>query len=152
MDDSVQTRLCAMLEADPVPEVRSEAARALSVAGASPEQAIAPLVRALEDPNDGVRRAATLALARIRDPRAAEALLDTLGSRPELWQEASAALASAGDRELIARLLPLLDSESSQIRRGALRSIAALSRTGTFDDSEPQFVYTDDEGHRHPLF
>jgi len=45
-----------------------------------------------------------------------------------------------------------LDSESSQIRRGALRSIASLSRTRALDDSEPQFVYTDDEGHRHPLF
>jgi len=152
MDDSLQRRLCAMLQVDPVPEVRSEAARALSVAGASPEQTIAALVGALDDPNHGVRRAATLALARTRDPRAAKALLDTLGSRPELWQEASAALASAGDRQLIARLLPLLDSESSQIRRGALRSIASLSRTRALNDSEPQFVYTDDEGHRHPLF
>jgi HEAT repeat protein len=152
MDDSLQARLCAVLEADPVPEVRSEAARALSVAGGSREQAIVPLVRALDDSNHGVRRAATLALARIPDPRVAEALMDTLRTRPELWEEASAALASAGDRGLIARLLPLLDSESSQIRRGALRSIAALSRTREIDDSQPLFVYTDDEGHRHPLF
>lgn len=152
MDDSVHQRLCTMLEADPVPQVRAEAARALSVAGASVEQTITPLVSALADSNDGVRRAATLALARIRDPRAAEALMQTLRARPELWQEASAALASAGDRRLTARLLPLLDSESSQIRRGALRTIAALARSGTLEDSEPQFVYTDAEGHRHPLF
>ena len=50
-----------------------------------------PLVAALDDPGVEVRRAATLALGRIDDARAVEALVRTIAERPELWREASAA-------------------------------------------------------------
>ena len=75
-----------------------------------------------------------------------------LAERPELWREASAALASAGDRDLLDRLLPLLDSESSHVRSGAVRAIAAVTSSTPAGEASPVFEYTDEEGHRHPLF
>ncbi len=134
-----------------MPEVRSEAARALGVTGESTES-IEPLVAALDDPGAEVRRAATLSLGRIPDRRAVEALVETLARRPELWQEASAALAAAGDREVLERLVPLLDSETSHVRSGAVRAIAALTSSTRGAESEPVFEYTDQNGHRHILF
>lgn len=149
MSDTADERLCALLREDPVPEVRAEAARALGVTS-DPGEAVGPLIAALDDPSDGVRRAASLALGRVDDGRALEALVEALAERPELWRETSAALATAGDRNLLDRLLPLLDSETSHVRSGAIRAIAAVtSPTAT---AEPVFEYTDEEGHRHPLF
>ena len=101
-----------------MPEVRTEAARALGVTGESNES-VEPLVAALDDSSAEVRRAATLALGRIPDSRAVEALVAALGERPELWREASAALAAAADPDLLDRLVPFLDSESSHVRSGA---------------------------------
>lgn len=129
-----------------------EAARALGVTG-EPTESIEPLLAALDDSSAGVRRAATLALGRIPDPRAADALVGALAERPELWRESSAALATAGDRNLLDRLLPLLDSESTHVRSGAVRAIAAVSKGPTRpSEGGPIFEYTDEEGHRHPLF
>jgi len=150
MSDQVNERLCALLRDDPIPEVRAEAARALGVTG-EPGESIEPLVAALEDPSAGVRRAATLALGRIPDQQAVEALVRALAERPELWREASAALATGGERDLLDRLLPLLDSESSHVRAGAVRAIAAVTSSRP-SEGEPVFEYTDEEGHRHPLF
>jgi HEAT repeat protein len=146
-------RLTTVLASDPVPDVRREAARALgALAGAVPE-AVDALLAALSDPNDAVRRTAALALGRTRDPRATAALVETLATRPELWEEAAAALATAGDASLVDRLVALLDAESGQVRRGAVRAIAALSRPRpSAADDEPLFVYTDAEGHGHPLY
>jgi hypothetical protein len=151
VSDSVHQRLCALLQEDPVPEVRTEAARALGVTGESNES-VEPLVAALDDSSAGVRRAATLALGRIPDPRAVEALVAALGERPELWREASAALAAAANAGLLSRLLPFLDSESSHVRAGAGRASAAVSSSTRPAESGPVFEYTDDEGHRHILF
>jgi HEAT repeat protein len=151
VSDPVHERLCGLLREDPVPEVRSEAARALGVTGESRES-IEPLVAALNDPSADVRRAATLSLGRIPDPRAVEALVEALAGRPELWQEASAALAAAGDRDVLDRLLPLLDSESSHVRSGAVRAIAAVTSSTRGADSGPVFEYTDQAGYRHILF
>ncbi|HSD24793.1 MAG TPA: HEAT repeat domain-containing protein [Solirubrobacterales bacterium] len=151
MSDTVHQRLCDLLREDPVPEVRAEAARALGVTGESNES-VEPLVAALDDSRAGVRRAATLALGRIPDPRAVEALVTALGERPELWREASAALAAAGDPGLRDRLVPFLDSESSHVRSGAIRAIAAVSSSTRPAESGPVFEYTDDQGHRHILF
>jgi HEAT repeat protein len=116
------------------------------------DQSVEPLVAALDDSSAGVRRAATLALGRISDPRAVEALVAALAERPELWREASASLAAAADPSLIDRLVPLLDSDSSHVRSGAVRAIAALSSSTRRAESEPAFEYTDDDGHRHILF
>lgn len=151
VSNAVHQRLCALLREDPIPEVRSEAARALGVTGESGES-IDPLVAALDDPSAGVRRAATLALGRISDPAAIEALVTALAERPELWRETSAALAAVADREVLERLLPLLDSESSHVRSGAVRAIAAVTSSTARAESEPVFEYTDEEGHRHILF
>jgi HEAT repeat protein len=152
VSDAAHERFCALLREDPIPEVRAEAARALGVTG-EPSESIEPLLAALDDPSAAVRRAATLALGRIPDPRAAEALVTALAERPELWREASAALATAGDRDLLDRLLPLLDSQSSYVRSGAVRAIAAVSKSpASPGQAGPIFEYTDEEGHRHPLF
>lgn len=151
VSNGVHQRLCALLREDPIPEVRSEAARALGVTG-EPGESIGPLVAALDDPSAGVRRAATLALGRVSDPAAVEALVAALAERPELWRETSAALAAVADRDLLERLLPLLDSESSHVRSGAVRAIAAVTSSTAGAESEPVFEYTDEEGHRHILF
>jgi HEAT repeat protein len=147
--DAAHERLTALLRGDPAPEVRREAARALSVT--MDAGAVDHLVAALADPDGGVCRAATLALGRVRDARAVEALLDVLASRPELWQEAAAALANTRDATLVPRLLPLLDAHSVQVRQGAIRAIAAVCAPLPTEE-QPLFVYTDEEGHRHPLF
>lgn len=153
MEDAACVRLCALLREDPVPAVRAEAARALGAARDTAVDVVEPLVAALNDPTDGVRRAATLALGSLRDPRAAHPLLGTLRRRPELWQEASAALATVAPRAVIDELLPLLDAEPPDTRRGAARAIAAISKAhSSARDEEPLFAYTDAEGHRHPLF
>jgi HEAT repeat protein len=149
--DPIHERLRAILREDSVPEVRTEAARALGVTGELRES-IEPLIAALDDSSAVVRRAATLALGRIPDRRAVDALVEALAERPELWREASAAVAPAGDRDLLDRLVPLLDSESSHVRCGAVRAIAAVSSSGAASEAVPVFEYTDDEGHRHPLF
>jgi HEAT repeat protein len=148
---SVEQRLRALLREDPIPEVRAEAARALGAIG-EPDEATEALVTALDDPNADVRRVVTLALGRIRDARAVDALVAALEERPELWREASAAIAGAGDSDLIDRLLPLLESDSNHVRSGAIRAIAAVSSPSAQGPGEPVFEYTDEEGHRHPLF
>lgn len=150
MAEDVQEKLRALLRSDPVPEVRQEAARAVSVDRESPGATVDALVEALNDANVAVRRAAILALGRVRDERAGEALLAAVTEHPELWQETSAALAANGSAALVPRLLPLLDHENTHVRCGAIRAVAAL--TAGLATAEPLFVYEDDEGHRHPLF
>ena len=148
--DEIHDRLTGLLRDDPRPEVRGEAARALAVTHDA--DAVDALIAALEDPDEGVRRAATLALGRIRHPRSADALVNVLAERPALWQEAAAALASAADPEAVPRLIELLGSDEAQVRQGAARAIAAVHAAGRSREQGPLFEYTDGEGHRHPLF
>ena len=150
MPDDVHDKLRAVLRDDPVPEVRREAARGVSVTADPPVKAVEALVTALDDDNIGVRRAAILALGRLHDDQARETLVAALTSHPELWQETSAALATVGSEALIPRLLPLLDHGNAHVRCGAIRALAALHAAPSPGD--PLFVYEDEEGHRHPLF
>jgi hypothetical protein len=154
VEEQTHVRLSAVLREDPVADVRREAARALGAAAQEGHDVVAPLVAALSDRNDGVRRAATLSLGRSADPRAVEILVRTLAEQPVLWEEASAALATAGDGSTVDLLLPLVEHESTQVRRGALRAVAALSQREDARPArdEPLFAYTDDEGLSHPLF
>ena len=152
MEEAIRTRLFELLDGDPVPEVRAEAARALGTVPESDLEVVRRLVDALADGNDKVRRAATLALGRLRHPAAVDALLVSLESNPELWQETSAALTTAAEPEVIERLVPLLSAPVSHTRCGALRTVAALTARAGDGEAEPLFVYTDEEGHRYPLF
>ncbi len=68
MEAVLQARVRELLSSDPVPEVRAQKARALSVAAR----------RTRSFPSSG--------------PHAGDALVRALGERPELWQEASAGL------------------------------------------------------------
>jgi hypothetical protein len=61
-------------------------------------------------------------------------------------------LAASADPGLLDRLVPLLDSESSHVRSGAVRAIAAVSSSTRRAEAGPVFEYTDDDGHRHILF
>lgn len=153
MDDETHSRLCALLRDDPSAGVRSEAAHALGVAGVEAAgRALEPLLTALDDESESVRRAATLALGRTRDRRAGEALVGVLAERPELWKEASAAIARAGGRELVATLRPLLEAESVEVRRGAVRAIAGVTAADRLGrDETPPLVYGDEEGLWHAL-
>jgi HEAT repeat protein len=150
MQDVVD-RLAALVRDDPEAPVRREAARALGVSGAD---GVDPLLGALGDADGGVQRAAVLALGRTGDPRAVEALLDVLRTRPDLWEEASAALATVRAPHLAERLVPLLDAAEPEVRRGAVRALGAVVRPALGEQvgEEPLFVYTDADGHRHPLF
>lgn len=154
VEKRIGARLSEVLRDDPVAEVRREAARALGAAAQHDEDVVEPLIAALGDGNDGVRRAAALSLGRTSDPRAVDALLRTLAEQPVLWEEASAALATAGDLTTVERVLPLVEHESTQVRRGALRAVAALGQhpATRFARDEALFAYTDDDGMRHPLF
>jgi hypothetical protein len=131
--EDARRRLRDVLRSDPVAEVRREAALALGSAGL----AAAGNVRAL---------------GRHRQPRAVDVLVETLESRGELWQEASAALAATGDVEVVPRIVPLLRSPRTQARRGALRALAALAAGDASASVDPLLGYTDEAGVRHALF
>ncbi len=152
MEEAIRSRVLELLAVDPVPEVRAEAARALGAVPDADADVVRRLVDALADENDRVRRTATLALGRVRHPMAVDALLASLESNPELWQETSAALTGAGGPETIERLVPLLSSPVSHTRCGALRAVAALTARAADAELEPLFIYTDPEGHQYPLF
>jgi HEAT repeat protein len=150
--EDARRRLRDVLRSDPVAEVRREAALALGSAGLAAAGNVEALVDAVEDPSFVVRAAAIRALGRHRQPRAVDVLVETLESRGELWQEASAALAATGDVEVVPRIVPLLRSPRTQARRGALRALAALAAGDASASVDPLLGYTDEAGVRHALF
>ncbi|MCY1062235.1 HEAT repeat domain-containing protein [Nannocystis sp. SCPEA4] len=124
----VRTNLIAKL-ADPTPEVRRAAAHGLGVLGpddprGNRSDGALPLTRLLLDPDPQVRQDTADALARLRDPRAAPALLRALQVGDETYVgrsllHALAALPGPGTRpgdaapdglDIDAELLRLLDA------------------------------------------
>jgi HEAT repeat protein len=120
-----------VLRGDEPADVRCEAALALAALGRRSAEVVESLTHALDDGDDDVRRAATLALGKTGDGRAAEPLLAALEHSPELWEAASAALSELGFAPATERLRELVRSASdSRTRRGAIRALALLSSSG----------------------
>lgn len=84
-------------------------------------QAVGPLIAALRDETAEVRLFAARALGRIRDPRAAKALLDArLDSDPPVRAKVLEALAAAGDPRAFSALLDALsDPETTVVAAAA---------------------------------
>jgi HEAT repeat protein len=122
--DEVLAALQAILDGQD-PTARPKAAAAFA-AWATPEQTPA-LIRVLDDPDEGVRRAAIGALGRLRDARAAEPLARRLAV-PADRGAAGRALAALG-AEAAEAVRPLLQSEDRAVRAEAanvLRAIGSL--------------------------
>ncbi|MHB0937911.1 MAG: HEAT repeat domain-containing protein [Armatimonadota bacterium] len=115
----------------PDPEIRMEAAYAfgantlLSNHGAVPEAAIEPLVTLLQDPDPGVRQAATWTLHGVRDPRVIAGFrLLVNGLNATDATRAALALAQMKDPEATAFLLSLADVVDHPARNGIVLALA----------------------------
>jgi len=111
------------------PAARVEAVAALSAGGGPGEQGA--FVRALGDPEPGVRAAAAGALGRLgasgAEGAAAESLVTVLSDPDAAVRNAAAwALGAVGDRRAVAPLLELLRDSEAGVRRSAARSLGLL--------------------------
>jgi HEAT repeat protein len=92
---------------------------------ASPE-----IQRALRDPVPKVRRQAALSLGELKDPAAAEALIELVNHYPELVEEETIwALGATGGERAILPLEHMLSSPRALIRRSAARALARIGST-----------------------
>jgi HEAT repeat protein len=103
-------RLVALLQSDPEPKVRKDAAYALGLIG--DVTAVKPLVAALKDGAPMVRGMAAESLAYLRDPSALGPLLETLQDpSAEVRYWGAFALGEVGDENSIPALRRLADSD-----------------------------------------
>ena len=118
------------LLADPTPAVRAAAAQALGRM-ASPEDGdvLVRLTRALEDPSDGVKQVAALAIGDIEPPpRQLTAVPQLLrASDVQVRRAAVRALMLLETGQVVDWLLPLLEDPDADVRQGA---VAALGLSG----------------------
>lgn len=124
----VTTALAALLDGPAAPD-RPKVATALA-AWASPAQ-LALLIRALDDPDEGVRRVSIGALGKLKDPQAAAPLAKRL-SVPSDRGAAARALIALG-AEVAPVVQPFLQSDDRAVRTEAanvLRAIGALGSDG----------------------
>jgi HEAT repeat protein len=121
--DSKSLGLFARLLDDPHANVRVTAAAALAKMG-SDKNTVAPLVKALKDPDADVVIQAARGLGESGDKRAAGPLSRLLHSAEERVRTAAAlALAHLGDARSIPQLLLLVDADNEE---GPLKALAAL--------------------------
>ena len=144
--------LAASLRHDPDPDVRMEIATVLGAWGRT--DAVAALIAALnDDADDDVRLQACRALARIQDPRAAEALINCLAVHDalsldhwdtgddidfsviwELQREALDGLARIGGTDAVEAIIQLLHTEDDADLQGlGLRGLAAIGSQRAFE-------------------
>ncbi|MBI2876420.1 MAG: HEAT repeat domain-containing protein [Candidatus Tectomicrobia bacterium] len=110
--------------ADPGPEVRREAIKALGYSESY--RAIVPVARRLRDLDLGVRREAAIALGLLRDKRGIGPLLETLRDPGEKAEICSGALLSLIRLESEVTLGPLLDQMGDRKERTRFRAIGLL--------------------------
>jgi MFS family permease len=107
------------------PDAKIEALQTLAgkrMLMASPE-----IQRALRDPVPKVRRQAALSLGELKDPAAAEALIELVDHYPELVEEETIwALGATGGEKAILPLEHMLSSPRALIRRSAARALARI--------------------------
>lgn len=105
------TRLVAVLQTDPEPMVRKNAAYALGLLGDA--TAIRPVVAALKDESSIVRGMAAETLAYIRDPAVIGSLLETLEDpSAEVRYWGAFAVGATGDEACISALRHLADTDN----------------------------------------
>jgi HEAT repeat protein len=93
------------------------------------------IIKALEDPSPQVRRQAASTLAKLRDPRSVQALLQQLDEHPDLVEEETVeALGDLGDEAAVPILNRMLASPSPLLRRAAAK---ALGRIGSDESAQP---------------
>jgi len=95
-------------------------------------RAIEPLITALKDPDEGVRRNAILVLMKIKDPRAVEPLiiiLNTDSRKQRMWEQpaiaglAAMALGEIRDQRAVAPLMATLMDPDYCLSRAAARAL-----------------------------
>ena len=91
-------------------------------------QYVGVAVKALKDPNVGVRRAAAVALQMMRDERVVEPLSEALKDKePSVREQAAIALGKTGDPEATKALAPVLKDRNVDVRRAAAASLKLLN-------------------------
>ncbi|AHG93449.1 PAS fold-4 domain protein (plasmid) [Gemmatirosa kalamazoonensis] len=88
--------------------------------------AVDPLLDALTQDDDGVRKAAAAALGRIGSAAAVPALVALLDDAPEVAVVAAGALGSIGDRRAFEPLIARLDDPHAAVRQAAVGALHSL--------------------------
>lgn len=115
------------LIADPVPVVRVAAAKALGRIGVLSDAAVlAALTHALEDPDDGVKQAAAMAIGELEPLSAQLKPVVSLvqASDVRVKRAAIRALLDADISQWAPLILPALDDPDAEVRQGAMAVLA----------------------------
>ena len=114
------------------PELRMAAANVLG--RLENENAVRPLVQALEDPDPRVRARVARALGRIADPSAAGALVEHLHGEPlPVRREVADALGYLGSPPALEGLLSIAEDDSEAMRRTVASSLGRFGNTKPID-------------------
>lgn len=129
---------------DEYPNVRRHAIDSLSRHyGSDPERVYVSVLSGLADFDERVREAAALALARIRDERAIEPLLQATGDRTAVVREAAAAALGqliSPEREKEAYpLVELLTDQSPGVQLSAMQSLERVTRQSSLGNDQPRW-------------
>lgn len=135
--------------ADESVQVRRQAIDAISKHyGSDPELVYSTVLTGLADFDDRVRESAALALARIKDQRAIEPLLQATGDRVAVVREAAARslgdLVPAEREKEIFPLVELLSDQNPGVQIASLQSLTRVTRTDMGNDQSRwrKFFYT----------
>lgn len=136
--------LARLLQSDPSPRVRGEAAETLGLVGA---EAGDVLLAATADPDPLVLEAVATALGELGDAAAVPWLIDVARAHADkLVREAAvASLGAIGDERAVPVLLELVRSGPPQVRR---RSVVALT---VFDGDDVEAAIRDAAHDRNPM-
>ena len=122
----VVERLIQLLRYGSIRLTRNNVIKALGVL--KDKSATEPLIQALSDMDEAIRRGAALALGKIKDPRAVEPLIKALKDRNGVVRSLSAsALAKIGDTKAVEPLIQALSDNEEDVR---WQSARALSKIG----------------------